>query len=89
MVIKSYVPTALSKLAGREWPEFIIPVMQTFEDNDSDHFTRQSCAIALGRLATPSDTEVVKSLWDYVRTGKDIQTRHFSIISLARIFAQA
>lgn len=87
MVIKSYVPTALSKLAGREWPEFIIPVMQTFEDSDSDHFTRQSCAIALGRLATPSDTEVVNSLWDYVRTGKDIQTRHFSIISLARIFA--
>jgi len=92
-IIKSYVPTSLAKLCSRmdsPDPRVVPAIHKLFTDRDTDNFVRQSCAIALGLLASidqpePGKNEVVKSLLDYVAQGKDTQTRHFCFIALAQI----
>ena len=84
-LIKSFIPTSLGKLGMRE----SVPALHaTFIDRDTDNLVIQSCPIGLGQLATPADTKVVESLFDYVQEGRDAQTRHFSIMSLAQIGAR-
>ena len=85
VTIKSYIPTSLGKL-GR--PEAVEPLLKTFVDRDANNLVRQSAAIALGRLSTMEDAKVIEALTDYVKEGKDMQTRHFAFISLAKIAAR-
>jgi len=83
-LIRSYVPTSLAKLRQVQALE---PITKTFLDRDSDNLVVQSCAIAIGQLATTADAAPIKALSDYIAEGKDQQTRHFAIISLAQIGA--
>ncbi len=83
--IKSYIPTTLGKLGRREALE---PLLASFRSRDTNGLVRQSVAIALGRLAGMQDDAVIEALTDYVREGKDMQTRHFAFISLAKIGAR-
>ena len=81
-LIKSFIPTSIGKLGRAE----AVPVLlAAFTDRDTDNLVIQSCAIGLGQLASTADTEVVKTLTDYVKEGRDAQTRHFSLIALAQI----
>lgn len=83
-LVKSAVPTALAKL---EDPIALGPILKLFKKNDQDPFIRQSCATALGVLASMDNESVIKLLKDQIEHGKDQQTRHFSFIALARIGA--
>ena len=41
----------------------------------------------MGRLATMADKDSIEALTDYIDEGRDVQTRHFCFISLAKIGA--
>jgi HEAT repeat protein len=87
-IIKSYVPTSLAKLTSRmpnPDPAVLPAILATFSDRDTDNYVRQSAAIALGLLADASQKDATKPLFEYIAEGKDVQTRHFSFISLAQI----
>ena len=84
-VIKSYIPTTLGKLGDVEAVPTLVDVLS---DRDTDLYVRQSAAIGLGRLASITDDEVIEALSDYIKEGRDVQTRHFSFISLAKIGAR-
>ncbi len=86
--IKSYIPTTLAKMAGGTMRESIGPLLDVFNDRDTDNAVRQSVAIGLGRLATMDDTEVIDALSDYATGGRDVQTRHYAFISLGKIGAR-
>ena len=83
--VKSYIPTSLGKLGDHAAVE---PLLATFSDRDTTSVVRMSAAIGLGLLATMEDEQVVERLLDYVREGKDVQTRHFAMIALAEIGAR-
>ncbi|RKY21928.1 MAG: hypothetical protein DRQ55_02570 [Planctomycetota bacterium] len=84
-MIKSFIPTTMGKL-GRH--ESVGHLVEAFSNRDGDNLVIQSCAVGLGQVAMPSDTDAVKMLMDYVKEGRDVQTRHFSIIALAQIGAR-
>lgn len=84
-LIKSFIPTSLGKLG---LPSAVPALLATFTDRDTDNIVLQSAAIGLGQLATVGDTEVVEALTKFIEEGKDSQTRHFSLISLAQIGAR-
>jgi HEAT repeat protein len=84
-VIKSYIPTALAKMAGGSKTEATAPLLLTFLNKDTDNYVRQSAAIALGLLGTMKDKDIVDALLQYIAEGKDMQTRHFCFIALAEI----
>lgn len=81
-LIKSYVPTSLGKIGASE---ALPAILDAFSNRDTDNLVQQSCAVALGMLATIEDDKAVDALLDYIAEGRDQQTRHFSIISLAEI----
>ncbi|MCB9899147.1 MAG: HEAT repeat domain-containing protein [Planctomycetes bacterium] len=84
-LIKSYIPTSLGKLGD---PAAVGPLVDTFKDRDADNLVLQSTAIGLGLLAGMDQPDVVNLLIDYVKEGKDEQTRHYCIIALAQIGAR-
>ncbi len=86
--IRSYIPTSLGKLAHPGNTAVVDALLSTFSNKDTENLVRQSAAIALGRLATTSNGEVIEVLSDYIEEGKDMQTRHFAFISLAKIGAR-
>lgn len=84
--IKSFIPVALGRIGD---PISLAPIMRAFKDENRHNCVRQSCAIALGRLASLSgDAEVVGLLMKYIQKGKDVQTRHFAFIALAQVGAR-
>jgi HEAT repeat protein len=92
-IIKSYVPTSLARLAGRQGDydsSALATLLRVFSDRDTDNLVRQSVAIALGQLgavthAEMDDNDVVRALVDRVEQGKDAMTRQFCLISLGQI----
>ena len=84
-LIKSFIPTTLGKLGRHESAGHLL---EAFTDRDADNLVVQSCSVGLGQVAQPTDADVIKALIDYVKEGSDVQTRHFSIISLAQIGAR-
>ena len=81
-VVKSFVPISLGRL-GRT--DTAAKILEVFMDRDSEHAVRQSAAIALGLLGTTANVDVLKALTSYIDEGRDMQTRHFCFISLAKI----
>lgn len=84
-LIKSFIPTSLGKLG---LPSSVPALLESFADRDTDNVVLQSVAIGLGQLADLDDTEAFDTLLKYLREGRDAQTRHFAIISLAQIGAR-
>ena len=84
ITVQSYIPTSLGKIGD---PAATPMLLENFLDRDTNNLVRQSSAIGLGRLATTADGDVIKALSDYVAEGRDMQTRHFCFISLAKIGA--
>jgi HEAT repeat protein len=83
--LKASIPTALAKLGN---PVALSPIVKAFKEDKQNDWIRQSCAIAMGQLATIEDDEVINLLIKYVKEGKDVQTRHFSFIALAQLGAR-
>lgn len=80
--LKAYIPTALGKLGN---PVALSPIVKVYKEDKVNDWIRQSCAVAMGQLATIEDDEVINLLIKYVKEGKDVQTRHFGFIALAQI----
>lgn len=83
-VVASYVPTTLGKLGGRSALE---PMLKLLGAKDTSNPVLQSVAIGIGRLATLDDRSALTALHAYVDNGRDQQTRHFALMSLAQIGA--
>ena len=83
--IKSNVPTALGKLGD---PIALSKIIKAFKQDKLNDWMRQSCAIAMGQLATIENKEVIDLLTKYITKGKNDQTRHFAFIALAQIGAR-
>jgi HEAT repeat protein len=81
-VLKAQIPVALGRLGNSV---AIAPILVAFKAKRQDDLVRQSCAIALGRLAPMSDRDVLSLLTKTVAEGSDPLTRHFSMMALARI----
>ena len=83
--LRAYIPIALSKRGSRA----VMPALsQRFRDSRESLWITQSCAIALGSIATVEDKDDVSVLINYVKKGKDLQTRQFAVIGLAQIGAR-
>lgn len=83
-LLKAEVPPALARLSTHG---AVPALLHTLEDRDTDRLVRQSCAIALGRLARMSDEPVVRALLATVTEERDEATRNFATIALARVGA--
>ena len=81
-LIKSFIPTSLGKLG---LVDSVPALLATFNNRDTDNIVLESAAIGLGQLASIDDADVIGALTKYIEEGKDAQTRHFAIISLAEI----
>ena len=83
--IKAGVPTALGMLGD---PVALSTVVKTFKQDKLNDWMVQSCAIAMGQLATIDNSEVITLLMKYIEKGKNDQARHFSYIALGQIGAR-
>jgi len=84
-IIASYVPISLGRLGCTE---AVSPLLAVFTSRDTDTLVRQSAVLGLGQLASLGQERVIAALTDYIREGRDQQTRHFCFISLAQIAAR-
>ena len=84
-VLRSYVPTTLGKLGSRRALPALLELLQSGKAPDA---VRQSAAIGLASLATMRDGAVISELTQQVLHGRDQLTRHFSLLTLARLGAQ-
>jgi HEAT repeat protein len=80
--LKASIPVALAKLGN---PVALSPMVKSFKEKKLNNWIRQSCAIAMGQLATIEEEEVINLLMTYAKEGKDQMTRHFSFIAMAQI----
>jgi len=81
--VKSNIPIALGKLYT---PSSLDKIVSAFSKDKQNEWIRQSCAIAIGQIATPEkNQEAVKHLIEYIRHGKDMMTKHLCFISLGQI----
>lgn len=84
-VLRSYVPTTLGKLGSPRSVPALLDLLQSRKTPDA---VRQSAAIGLASLATMRDSGVINELHQQVLHGRDQLTRHFSLLTLARLGAQ-
>lgn len=84
--IASHVPTALARLGARTVSDRLLEIVG---DGRSDNLLRQSSVLALGELATPAETVLVRALIREVEHGKDVLTRHFALVALGQIAGRA
>lgn len=88
-IARAHVATAIAKLTGRGNP-LSAAVKRELEQHlhpraAENGLLRQSAALALGSMATPGETRYSDSLLRYYRSGRDQQTRFFSLIALGQI----
>ena len=84
-LIKAHIPVALGRLGT---PEALGAVAAAFRAKKQNNWVLQSCAIAIGALASLDDTDEIGLLKRYISDGKNVQTRHFAFIALAQIGAR-
>jgi HEAT repeat protein len=78
--VRSFAGVALARLRDRPSIPFLLQGLA----HDREPM-RQSAALALGVLASPEDGEVIAALAKRLWEEKDINTRQFALMSLARI----
>ena len=100
-LIQAHCPPAIARLIGRNHPRadefkelFAADIEEKGKVKRSSIFIPQSCVLALGRLTQPfddkddkkyPDNRYSKLLLDTWNNHKDVQTRNFTMISLAYI----
>lgn len=88
--LRAQAPIALLRLGEAAAPAVpaLLQIM-TSSSSSGANGVRQSCAIALGRLAGGADEEVVRGLSRLARRNNDSASRQFALIAMARIGARA
>jgi HEAT repeat protein len=85
-MLRAYAPTSIARLgdAGRR----VIPqLLQAVKSDKTDNDLLRSSVIALGKLATMQQQDVIDTLGEMALEHTDPQTRHFAFIALAEIGA--
>lgn len=89
VMVQAHVPTAIAAVLGRggdRTGRFTRTFASELLSTDSTRaLIAQSCALALGALATPTDRDTCSALRRGYEQGKDLQTRFFCLIALGRI----
>ncbi len=83
-VARSYVATSLGKIGD---PAAVKVLLKGLRDKQSA--VTQSCAIALGSLAKPSNADVIKGLQSMLKSSPDLGAKNFAIISMGEIGGSA
>ena len=78
--VRAFAAIALARLADRE----SIPLLLQGLEHPREPM-RQAAAIALGPLGKPADAAVIQGLARRIYEDKDLSTRQFALMSLARI----
>ncbi|MEW6744132.1 MAG: hypothetical protein AB1486_15370 [Planctomycetota bacterium] len=77
----SRLETTVARVAG------LAPVLQLVRAERTDDDMMRSCVIALGKMATMGDTEVLDALQRVISEHRDAQTRHLALVALGEIGA--
>jgi len=83
--LAAQVPLAIAHLDDGAHAEAVAPLLAAFAERDADDMVRVSCATALGRLASASDSGAVELLSEAARSARDERTRHAALMALAEI----
>jgi HEAT repeat protein len=86
-MLRAYAPTSIAKLgeaAGAAVPQ----LLATAKSDKADNEMVRSSVIALGKLATMPQKDVIDTLKALALDHSDMQTRHFAFIALAEIGAR-
>ncbi|MFH0944143.1 MAG: HEAT repeat domain-containing protein [Planctomycetota bacterium] len=86
--VRAQIPITLGRLGDAALPA-IPGLIRELRSKKSDLNVRESCVIALGRLALPEDREVFDVLCEIIQDGNNPQERHFAFIALAQIGGRA
>lgn len=84
--LRALVPVALGRLGSAAAP-FVPRLLALGNDRDADLAVRQSAWIALGRLCTVEDREVVAALCDCAASATAADLRHAALIALGEVTA--
>ena len=87
-VVQAQIPIAIARLGDASRP-LVSELLKLAKARKTRNLVRQSCVVALGRLAAPEDLEVVEALLDIARTESDEPSRNFALIALGEIGARA
>lgn len=85
--VRAQVPIALARL-GEESAPVVPALLKHLKSSQGSREIRQSCAIALGRLALVEDPEVVRVLTRIVLREKDVSLRQFAYMALCEMGAR-
>ncbi len=86
--IRAQIPVAVARLGDAARP--MLPViLKMAQGKRTRDMLRQSCVVAMGKLAAPEDEEVVETLRSLAERSSDQSTRHFALIALAEVGARA
>ncbi|MCC7169366.1 MAG: HEAT repeat domain-containing protein [Planctomycetes bacterium] len=86
--LRALLPVSLGRLGSAAAP-FVPRLLALGNDRDADLAARQSAWIALGRLCTVEDREVVAALCDCATNATDADLRHAALIALGEVTASA
>ncbi|MBK6943029.1 MAG: HEAT repeat domain-containing protein [Planctomycetes bacterium] len=86
--IRGTIPIALSRLGSAAEPA-VPQLLKLASGKRTALEVAQSCLIALGRIASPVDAEVVKFLQKTITDSNDTHMRHFALMALADLGVKA
>ncbi|MEW6741742.1 MAG: HEAT repeat domain-containing protein [Planctomycetota bacterium] len=88
-LLRSLAPMALANLNTAEARAAgLAPLLEALRSDTTDNDMVRSSVLALGKLATMSDTEVLNSLYAIIANHSDVQARHWAYIALGQIAAR-
>ncbi|MBL8766468.1 MAG: HEAT repeat domain-containing protein [Planctomycetes bacterium] len=86
--IRGMIPVALARLGQAAEPT-VPQLLDLANGKRTPNEVAQSCVIALGRIASPMDAEVVDFLRRTMNGHSDVHMRHFALMALADIGVKA
>ncbi len=87
-VIRAQIPIAIARHGETARPALPL-LLRTALSRKTPALVRQSCVVALGRLAVPEDAEVIEALCECAGEADDQVASHFAFIALGEIGAGA
>jgi HEAT repeat protein len=87
--VRAQVPIALARLPGTAARAALPKLVQLLGDKMTSDVLARSAAIALGRIATVEDGEVVDLLLIVTKQDEDFATRQFALLALGRLYERA
>ncbi|MFH0946651.1 MAG: HEAT repeat domain-containing protein, partial [Planctomycetota bacterium] len=87
-LMQAQIPVALSRMGDAARP--VLPhLLKMAESRKTRNLVRESCIIALGKLAAPEDMEIVKALTRLAEKSNDEASSNFAFVALGEIGCRA